>query len=32
MIKTLKTLFKLEKEKFVAPKSVQSVHPIKTIW
>ena len=32
MIKTLKNLFKQDKEKFVVPKSVQSVIPIKTIW
>jgi hypothetical protein len=32
MIKTLKTLFKQDKERFVVPKSVQSVIPIKTIW
>ena len=32
MLKTLKNLFKQDKEKFVVPKSVQSVIPIKTIW
>ena len=32
MIKTLKNLFKHDKEKFVVPKSVQAVIPIKTIW
>ena len=32
MIKTLSNLFKQDKEKFVVPKSVQSVIPIKTIW
>ena len=32
MIKTLRNLFKQDKEKFVVPKSVQSVIPIKTIW
>ena len=32
MIKTLKNLFKQDKEKFVVPKSVQAVIPIKTIW
>ena len=32
MLKTLKTLFKQDKEKFVVPKSVQAVIPIKTIW
>ena len=30
--KTLRNLFKQDKEKFVVPKSVQSVIPIKTIW
>lgn len=32
MIKTLRTLFKEDKEKFVVPKSVQHVIPIKTVW
>ena len=32
MIKTLRTLFKQDKEKFVMPKSVQNVIPIYTIW
>ncbi|NLC25992.1 MAG: DUF87 domain-containing protein, partial [Fastidiosipila sp.] len=32
MPKTLKKLFKQDKEKFVVPKSVQDVIPIKTIW
>ena len=32
MLKTLKNLFKQDKEKFLVPKSVQSVIPIKTIW
>ena len=32
MIKTLRNLFKQDKEKFVVPKAVQSVIPIKTIW
>ena len=32
MIKTLRNLFKQDKEKFVVPKSVQAVIPIKTIW
>ena len=32
MLRTLKNLFKQDKEKFVVPKSVQSVIPIKTIW
>ena len=32
MLKTLKNLFKQDKEKFVVPKSVQAVIPIKTIW
>ena len=32
MLKTLRNLFKQDKEKFVVPKSVQSVIPIKTIW
>lgn len=32
MPKTLKNLFKQDREKFVVPKSVQSVIPIKTIW
>ena len=30
MIKTLRNLFKQDKEKFVVPKSVQAVIPIKT--
>ena len=29
MLKTLKTLFKQDKEKFVVPKSVQAIIPIK---
>ena len=32
MLKTLKNLFKQDKEKFVVPKSAQSIIPIKTIW
>ena len=32
MIKTLNNLFKQDKEKFVVPKSVQAVIPMKTIW
>ena len=32
MLKTLKALFKQDKEKFVIPKSVQAIIPIKTIW
>ena len=32
MIKTLRNLFKQDKEKFVLPKSVQAVIPMKTIW
>ena len=32
MIRTLKNLFKQDREKFVVPKSVQAVIPIKTIW
>lgn len=32
MLKTLKTLLKQDKEKFVVPKSVQAAIPIKTIW
>lgn len=32
MIKTLKNLFKQDKEKFAVPKSVQAVIPMKTIW
>ena len=31
MIKTLRTLFKQDKEKFVVPKSVQNIIPIYTI-
>lgn len=31
-MKTLRTLFKQDKEKFVVPKSVQTVIPNKTIW
>ena len=31
MIKTLRNLFKQDKEKFVLPKSVQAVIPMKTI-
>ena len=32
MLKTLKTLLKQDKEKFVVPKSVQAAIPIKTMW
>lgn len=32
MIKTLTNLFKQDKEKFVVPKSVQDVIPIKVIY
>ena len=32
MIKTLRNLFKQDKEKFAVPKSVQAVIPMKTIW
>ena len=32
MLRTLKNLFKQDGEKFVVPKSVQNVIPIKTIW
>lgn len=32
MIKTLRTLFKQDKEKFVIPRSAQKVIPVKTIW
>ena len=32
MIKTLRNLFKQDKEKFVVPKSMQAVIPIKIIW
>ena len=32
MIKTLKTLFKQDREKFIVPKSVQAVIPLKTMW
>ena len=32
MIKTLKTLFKQDKERFVVPKGVQDVIPIKAIF
>ena len=32
MIKTLSNIFKLDKEKFVIPRSVQQVIPIETIW
>ena len=32
MLRTLKNLFKQDREKFVVPKSVQNVIPIKTIW
>lgn len=31
-MKTLRTLFRQDKERFVAPKSVQDVIPIKSIW
>ena len=32
MIRTLKNLFKQDKERFTSPKSVQSVLPVKTMW
>ena len=32
MIKTLKKIFKLDKEKFKVPKSVQDIIPAKAIW
>lgn len=32
MLRTLKNLFKQDREKFVVPKSVQNVIPIKIIW
>ncbi len=32
MLKTLKNLLKQDREKFIVPKSVQAVIPIKTIW
>ena len=32
MIKTLKTMFKQDKEKFSVPRSVQKVIPISRIW
>ena len=32
MIKTLKNLFKQDKERFVVPKGVQDALPIKTVW
>ena len=32
MIKTLKKIFKLDKEKFKVPKSVQDIIPVKAIW
>ena len=32
MLRTLKNLFKQDREKFVVPKSVQNIIPIKTIW
>ena len=32
MLRTLKNLFKQDREKFVVPKSVQNVIQIKTIW
>ena len=32
MIKTLRNLFKQDKEKFIVPKSVQAVIPPKTMW
>ena len=32
MIKTLRNLFKQDKEKFAVPKSVQAVLPLKTKW
>lgn len=32
MMKTLKKIFKLDKEKFVVPKSVQDIIPVRAIW
>ena len=32
MMKTLKKIFKLDKEKFKVPKSVQDIIPVKAIW
>jgi len=32
MIKTLRSLFKQDKERFVISKSVQAVIPLKTMW
>ena len=32
MIRTLKRIFKLDKEKFKVPKSVQDIIPVKAIW
>ena len=32
MIKTLRNMSKQDREKFVVPKSVQAVIPMKTVW
>ncbi len=32
MIKTLRTIFKQDKEKFRIPRSVQQVIPIQAVW
>ena len=32
MVKTLRNVFKQDKEKFVIPRSVQQTIPIQTIW
>lgn len=32
MLKTLKRIFKLDKEKFKVPKCVQDIIPVKAIW
>ena len=32
MVKTLRNIFKQDKEKFVVPKSVQQAIPIQTVW
>lgn len=32
MMKTLKKIFKLDKEKFKVPRSVQDIIPVKAIW
>ena len=32
MLKTLKKIFKLDKEKFKVPRSVQDIIPVKAIW